>query len=251
MAEPSGIDLSFSRVQAYQRCPWLYHLVYNLGWRSGPSAAAALGQSVHRALGRFLAPDNAEKTYERLQEIFDEEWVNEGFQSPEETLAAYQSGQAMLEKFFQSEKAHFGEVVATEKEFNLPFEGDVRFRGTLDRLDKKPNGEFEIVEYKTGAEVWTPSRTESDLQMTLYALGMKSVLQGSPVRLRYHFLASGESRTVERNDTQLENARVTMSDIARKIRAKDFTPDNRYCRRCEFARRCTYYMPLPESGERQ
>ena len=51
----------------------------NEGWRSGPTAGMALGQSLHRTLGRFYAPDNRSGSLDRLMEIFDEEWVNEGF----------------------------------------------------------------------------------------------------------------------------------------------------------------------------
>src|SRR5262249_27935573 len=55
-----AIEVSHSRVQTYERCPWMYHLVYNEGWRAGPKAPAALGQSLHRALADFLAPDNTD-----------------------------------------------------------------------------------------------------------------------------------------------------------------------------------------------
>ena len=243
-----AVDLSFSRVQAYLRCPWLYHLVYDLGWRSGPSAGMALGQSVHRTLGRFLAADNSERTQDRLFEIFDEEWVNEGFESPEATLAAYESARAMLHRFFEGEKSLFADVVATEKDFDIPFGDELRFRGTLDRLDRHSDGTYEIVEYKTRVEGWTPERTDADLQMTFYALGMKTVLQGAPVRLRYHFLSNGESRVVERSAAQLSDAERILRDVGQKLGEKDFTPDHRYCVRCEFARRCAHYRPSKDAG---
>ena len=243
------IDLSFSRIQAYQRCPWMYHLVYDLGWRAGPTAGMALGQSLHRTLGRFLVDSNKERSRERLLEIFDEEWVNEGFDSPEATIAAYDQGRGMLERFFDGEKERFGDVVGTERDFELPFGTTFRFRGTLDRLDRRSDGAFEIVEYKTQADPWTPTRTESDLQMTLYALGMKSVLQGAPLRLRYHFLSNGESRVVERSVDQLSAAERLLTDIGERILAQDFQPNHSYCGRCEFARRCVNYRRPAKEGE--
>jgi RecB family exonuclease len=248
MSEGDLTDLSFSRVQAYQRCPWMYHLVYNLGWRSGPTAGMALGQSIHRTLGRFLAAGATERSLERLHEIFDEEWVNEGFGSPEETVAAYESGREMLARFFEGESPRFADVVATEKDFDIPFGAGLRFRGTMDRLDRRGDG-YEIVEYKTQAAPWTPSRMEADLQMTFYALGMRTVLKGAPVRLRYHFLSNGESRVVERSAEQLAEAERILSDVGARLQKKDFTPDQRYCPRCEFARRCEYYRPPDAPGD--
>lgn len=243
------VDLSFSRVQTYQRCPWLYHLVYDLGWRAGPTAGMALGQSLHRTLGRFLAAGNTARSQERLMELFDEEWVNEGFESPEATIAAYEQGRRMLERFFEGERTRFDHVVGTEKDFELPFGDHFRFRGTLDRLDRGSDGSYEIVEYKTRADGWTPTRTESDLQMTLYALAMKSVLQEAPVRLRYHFLSNGESRVVERSAEQLSAAEKLLSEIGNHLVAQDFQPNHRYCGRCEFSRRCTNYRPPTEQGD--
>lgn len=245
------LDLSFSRVQTYQRCPWMYHLVHGLGWRSGPSAGMALGQSIHRTLGRLLSAENSDRSLGRLFEIFDEEWVNEGFESPEATISAYESARTMLQRFYENESGRFNDVVATEKEFDIPFGDGLRFRGTLDRLDRRADGGYEIVEYKTRAEGWTPERTSADLQMTFYALGMSTVLQGAPVRLRYHFLSNGESRVVERSPEQLADAQRVLRDVGQRIGAQDFQPDYRHCGRCEFARRCAHYRPSKDAGDIQ
>ena len=117
------------------------------------------------------------------------------------------------------------------------------------RLDRRSDGSYEIVEYKTRAEGWTPERTASDLQMTFYALGMKTVLAGAPVRLRYHFLSNGESRAAVRTESQLADAAGILTDVGRHIRAKDFVPDTRYCGRCEFAKRCEHYQPPKGGGD--
>ncbi|MBV9080428.1 MAG: PD-(D/E)XK nuclease family protein [Elusimicrobia bacterium] len=239
-------ELSFSRVQAYQRCPWLYHLVYDLGWRAAPTAGSALGHSLHRALARFASPENKDRTLDRLLGFYDEEWVNEGFESPQATIEAYESGRAMLERFHASEQMRAGETVGTEVDFNVPFGDGFRFRGSVDRLDRRPDGVYEVVEYKTQGAAWNEERTRSDLQMTLYALGIRTSLNGEPVALRYHFLSTGESRSVMRTEEQLRDAEAVLASVGARIRARDFAPDNRYCARCEFGRRCEFYHPMTE-----
>jgi len=246
---PTPVDVSFSRIQAYLRCPWLYHLVYDEGWRSGPSAGMAVGQSLHRTLGRFVAPDNNERSIDRLLEIFDEEWVNEGFASPAETIERYETGRAMLERFFQAEQGQAAETVGTEVDFDLPMGGNLHFRGTVDRLDRRSDGSYEVVEYKTNAEGWTPERTASDLQMTLYALGMRRALKVPAVTLRYHFLSNGELRPVSRSAEQLAAAETLIDEIGSKIREKFYAPNHAHCARCEFAGRCVNYRPIP-AGEK-
>lgn len=245
------IDISFSRIQAYQRCPWLYHLVYDEGWRAGPTAGMAVGHSLHRAIGRYCSPANAERTLDHLLEIFDEEWVNEGFASPEETIERYEAGRGMLERFFAGEQGRTAETVGTEVDFNLPMGDRLRFRGTVDRLDRLESGAYEVVEYKTQAGGWPPERTANDLQMTLYALGMARSLGVEGVALRYQFLSSGESRPVIRTAGQLEDADRLLNEIAAKISSKSYSPNFAHCARCEFARRCPLYRPSPPvSGEK-
>jgi DNA helicase-2/ATP-dependent DNA helicase PcrA len=241
------VDVSFSRIQAYQRCPWLYHLVYDEGWRAGPTAGMAVGQSLHRALGRFGDPKNTERSLDRLMEIFDEEWVNEGFTSPAETIERYEAGRAMLERFFDGEKSRAAKTVGTEVDFDLPFGDGFHFRGTIDRLDLLPDGRYEVVEYKTNVEGWTAERTENDLQMTLYALGMRRALKVASVDLRYQFLSNGESRAARRSDDQLAAAEALLEEIGAKIKSKSYTPNHAHCARCEFAGRCSEYRP-PASG---
>ena len=73
----------------------------------------------------------------------------------------------------RAEKDAVREVVATEMDFDLPFAEGLRFRGTLDRLDKLADGGYEIVEYKTQRRRAGRRAIGGDLQMTLYALGMR------------------------------------------------------------------------------
>lgn len=238
-----SVEVSHSRVQTYERCPWKYHLVYDEGWRAGPSAPAALGQSIHRTLDAYLAPTNTEHTLERLNEIYNEHWVNEGFGTPQQTMEAYERGRLMLEHFFELDKTRKSEIVATEKEFNIEFAPGVHFRGTIDRLDRHPDGLYEVVEYKTQIQPWTEARLAEDRQITFYALGMGEILKDAPLKLTYYFLSSGTSLGTTRTKNQLEEARALILDVAAKIDRRAYEPNHGHCGRCEFGKRCANFKP--------
>ncbi len=240
-------DVSFSRIQTYQRCPWLYNLVYEKGWRTGPTAGMAVGQSLHRSLDRFCSVENTERTLYRLFEIFDEEWVNEGFSSPAETIEKYEAARTMLARFHAAEQDRHAETMGTEVDFELPMADGIMFRGTIDRLDRLADGVHEIVEYKTNAEGWPEQRTATDLQMTLYALAMRRKLNAPDIRLRYHFLSSGESRAAVRTEKQLSDADQLIRELGAKIKSRNYEPNHAHCARCEFARRCENYRPVAPS----
>lgn len=236
------IDLSFSRVQTYERCPWMYHLVYDLNWRAGPTAPMAMGQSLHKTAAQFLSDSHKDKSLDSLYELFDQEWVNEGFKTPQETLEAYEKGRAMLKLFHEKAQPLTEDQIQTEREFNVELDGKFAFRGTIDRLDIHPNGEFDVVEYKTQKEAWTPQRMQDDLQLTFYALGAQKLL-GRPVsRLRYYFFSTGDTFTTTRSDVQLENALTLLKNVGGALLEKKYTPKTSYCSRCEFGKRCEFYV---------
>lgn len=235
------VELSYSRVQAYQRCPWMYHLIYNEGWRSGPNGSMALGQSLHKTLEAYLSKENTEHSLDRLLELYDQLWVNEGFAGPQDTLDCYNRGRKMLEHFFQIDQTRQNEVLATEKEFNIELEAGLQFRGTIDRLDRCSDGSIEIIEYKTQGDKWTDERMSHDLQMTFYALGMHQDMKNTSLKLKYYFLSSAESKTTMRTPSQLQEARTTLGKVAAQIRQKNFEPNHAYCPRCEFGKRCVNF----------
>lgn len=236
------VELSFSRLQAYLRCPWMYHLIYDLGWRSGPSAPVALGLTMHRTMAAFLAPDNKDRSWENLCQIYDALWVNDGFSGTSEIFDVYDRGQKMLRQFYDADQKRTSDVVGTEKEFEVMLGSDLRFRGTIDRLDKTSDGGYEIVEYKTQGDHWSGTRMENDLQMTLYAMGMKETLKGAPVRLKYHFFSTGETVEAQRTAEQMKAAVGLLKDTAHRIRQQKFEANTTYCAKCEFGKRCEKFV---------
>jgi RecB family exonuclease len=234
--------VSFSRLQTFQRCPWLYHLVFDEKWRSGPTGSAALGQSLHQALDLFLSESNTDRSLERIYEIFDEVWVNEGFKSPQETFEIYESGRTMLKNFWEIDRQQKSKILFTEKEFGFDWEG-IHIQGTLDRVDQTADG-YEIVEYKTRGDRWTPERIEKDLQMTFYWWGASEGLGLKPLKLSYYFLSTGQKVEATRSDKDVEMLKGLVRDAAQKIQSGQFEPNFSYCAKCEIGKRCVNYKKV-------
>jgi RecB family exonuclease len=234
------IAFSFSRLQAFQRCPWLYHLVFDQGWRSGPKAPSSVGHSLHNTLAAFLDPDNADHSLDRLLEIFDSVWVNEGFSGPQETFQKYEEAKSMLEKFFALEQGRTSKILFTEKKFDFSWEG-FTIQGTVDRIDQAEDGSYHVVEYKTRGEAWTPERIASNLQMTFYAWGVAEGLGLKPLRLKYYFLSSGKTAEADRTPSAIEDLKSLLRTAAGQIRSQNFKPNFQHCAFCEIGRRCSFY----------
>lgn len=240
------LELSYSKISTYRFCPWKYKLVYVDGLRVPPNPYISLGLSIHKTLEEFHKNDK--KHLDDLIEIYNQVWVNEGFQSPQQTMHFYEKGEKMLRQYFEWFRDRKSEVIAVEKEFRFPV-GSRMLRGIIDRIDRLPDDTYEIIDYKTHAEMWDQSRIDGDLQLTLYALGCKRVLNIDPSTLSYFFLAHNKVVPTHRTELQENEALDLMEQIAKKIEKNDFNADTTRCQKCDFKQTCKFSVSKTASNQ--
>jgi RecB family exonuclease len=166
-----------------------------------------------------------------LMECFDRVWVNEGFATPQQSLDFYNKGCRMLDNYWQAEKDAKTEIVYVEKDFKFKL-GKNTVRGIIDRIDRLYDGGYEVIDYKTHAEMWEKDRIDSDLQLSIYALGCRESLGKLPRELSFYFLAHQKKVSTERTPEQLNDALKLMNDIADKITRREFQPKFESCKNC-------------------
>ena len=124
--------------------------------------------------------------------------------------------------------------------------GDVRLRGILDRLDRTPDGELAVVDYKTGRAP-APAYEQARLAgVQLYALLCQEVLGRRPVRVSLLHLQEPTVITAEPSERGLQGQRTkalaVWSAIERACRDEDFRPKTGpLCRFCRFRDFCPAY----------
>ena len=110
-----------------------------------------------------------------------------------------------------------------------------------------------ITDWKTGDERWFDSNT--DEQMGVYILWAIDRFSAPPpqVSAELIFLRTGELKSIEKSENQLEELKVSISMRAQKMLSvqneNDFTPKpaERKCRECNFATICPegkQFIPL-------
>ncbi len=131
----------------------------------------------------------------------------------------------------------------------VAIEGGLNLRGSIDLLERHPDGRIRVTDHKTGKV-----RAAKDfvigggktLQPVLYALAAERVL-GAPIyagRLYYCTATGGyEERVVEINDEARRSAREFVSIIKKSLEEGFLpaAPDDRECEWCDYKRVCGPY----------
>lgn len=238
--------LSFSQIETFKYCPMHYKAKYILKIPTPSSPAQSFGISIHAALRDYhqLQMRGKQVQKDELFELFKNNWITEGYGSKEYRDKYYKQGITFLENYIKSEISK-GKSAYLEFPFQFRLEKDgknLKIAGKMDRVDILPNGNIEIIDYKTGKD---KNNIEENLQLTLYALA--ATLLKDPnfnkkpeeIGLSLYFLETGEQKRTVRTMEQLEKAKNEVWTIADKISMSDFQcAGSDYCKICEFKMLC-------------
>jgi len=237
---PEPLKLSASAVDNYRKCPqqFLFSRLWSL--KEGPQATLTFGSVMHTTIKRFV--DQLRKgvklPFDEVARIFETEWTSAGFEDD------YQEGEYKKDGMEQLRAFHSGllqtppEILEQEKAFELPLENNVIINGRIDQINSLGGNDVEIVDYKTG-KARNTADARRDLQLSIYAIAAKEILELNPVRLIFHYLQNNEVQATTRTAKQLDEAQKTIQETAADIRAGEFSPKPGYaCRTCAYEPIC-------------
>jgi len=234
--------LSYSQISLYQSCPLCYKLQYIDGLKPKDKWYFSFGRTMHACAEYFFKVRvPPPPSLEELLHFYEQNWLSEGYESTEEEARYKAYGREILAEFWKIHQAGFKMPIAVERLFYIDIEG-VKLTGYIDRVDKLDSGRLSIVDYKTNKELFTTEDLEKNLQLTLYQLAAEHTWQLPVERLTlYHFRSNTPRSCGPRNETQLNEARRLVLEVAEGITQQKFPPiENQYCP-CDFPEYCPYY----------
>ena len=250
------LQLSTSAIETYQKCPQKYLFSHVWSLRSGPAAATTFGNVMHNTIRQFIAAlrKGLRLSFEEVAAIFRREWTSAGFEDRHQEELYLHDGIEQLQAFYATNLATTAHVVAQERRFTVHCGNGVDLIGRMDQVNRMAPGEVEIIDYKTGKPK-LETHAEKDLQLSIYALAAREVLDVVPVRLTYYNLQNNQCVSASRDAAQLQQVRGTIQEVAGDIRAREFAPRPGFvCKHCEFRFLCPAQesrSPQSETGDAQ
>ncbi len=243
---PEPLQLSASAISEYEHCPMKYMLHRMWSIRGGPHAEATFGNVMHKTIQEFVRElrQGRKVSVDDLGLIYDREWSSAGFPDDYHENEYRREGREALEAFHVSYTAAPADVVYQEKTFELPMEHEIIVAGRMDQVNRIGKREYEIVDYKTGRPK-DAKKAGKDLQLSIYALAAREVLDIEPTRLAFYNLMTNEAVLTTRDQKALAVAKQRIAEIADRIRGGDFAPKPGYgCASCDYKPICPAHEQL-------
>ncbi len=243
---PEPLQLSASAIDTYQSCPMKYLLETSWHLRGEPKAMMTFGNTMHKTIKEFVADVKKRKRvpFEEVAAIYDRVWSGAGFIDDYHEEEYKKAGREQLEAFHKTYSAEPADVLMQEKQFELELENNVTILGRIDQVNRIARDEVEVVDYKTGNPK-SQKATDANLQLSVYALATREVLELTPKRLTFYNLVTNEAVVTERDAKALATVRKTISETADLIRAGEFPAKPGFiCRYCDFQPVCPAHEQL-------
>ena len=254
----SNIRLSKSAFESYQTCPLQFKFARVWNCRpTGKNNTLHRGTAFHDAVAVAGDPGpgglNNVHELKDLKKILDAQWDKTQYlNSPKsEEALAKKDIKEMLGVYQKWTKSNPNKVVGTEVEFKMKL-GGKNVIGYIDRIEQTSQGDYHLIDYKTGGKNKKPDPVE-DLQLNLYSQACKNGIKDKhgktlvkagtlPKKAILFYLEKEPGYQIYEYDVtegQVKKVMQELEKLVKRINKKEFDATPGYhCRWCDYRNIC-------------
>jgi DNA helicase II / ATP-dependent DNA helicase PcrA len=227
-----GLMLSASDIETYRTCPLKYKFARVFRIPQEPTLNQRFGIVVHQVLERYHAGNM--QSLDEMTELLEAGWRRSGFGFSDEERQLHGKARAALERYWERWRADPAEPVWFERQFSFRL-GPHMLRGRVDRVDRLPDGQYELIDYKTGRPK-TPAQLRDDVQLAVYALAAREAWDLEASQQSYLYVLDDEKVPLPPSAVDREWVSDTVLAVGEGILAQGFEPTPSYaaCSMCDY-----------------
>jgi DNA helicase-2/ATP-dependent DNA helicase PcrA len=230
-----GLALSAGDIDIYRTCPLKYKFARVFRVPQEPTLNQRFGILVHQVLERYH--QSGGRSVDELLGLLEAGWRRGGFGSSEEEKQLQGKAESSLRRYHERFRTDDAEPVWFEKAFQFKV-GPHVLRGRVDRVDRLPDGGYELIDYKTGRPK-TEAQLREDVQLSLYAVAAREAWDLDASRQSYLYVLDDRKVPLP-EDVGGEWIEETVLEVADGILGQGFepTPSFAACSICDFRIAC-------------
>jgi DNA helicase II / ATP-dependent DNA helicase PcrA len=221
-----ALSLSASDLDLYLTCPLKYKFRRVFGIPEEPTINQRFGILIHSVLERFHKDaDGGEATnggLAELMDLFESGWRRSGFGSSDDELQFRDRAREAMRLYWERERESEGVPVWLERKFDIRI-GEHQVRGRVDRVDRLPDGSYELIDYKTG-ERKSEAQLENDLQLALYRLAAREAWGLEAGTGSYYYVLDADKVAAPVRADDAERVERTVLEVGEGVLGQDFEP---------------------------
>ncbi len=248
-----GLGLSASDIDLYRTCPLKYKFARVFAIPQEPTINQRFGILIHNVLERFHSEEMRAASggpepisappgsLDRLLALFEAGWRRQGFSASDDELQYRDRAVAALARYQERHLRSESRPMWLERNFAFSI-GPHQLRGRVDRVDRLPDGSYELIDYKTG-EPGSGPELAGDVQLALYRLGAREAWRIEADLGSYWYVLADKRVPVRAEADDAERVERTVLEVAAGITDQDFEPRPSY----EICSWCDYRLICPAS----
>jgi DNA helicase-2/ATP-dependent DNA helicase PcrA len=221
-----ALSLSASDLDLYLTCPLKYKFRRVFGIPEEPTINQRFGILIHSVLERFHKDAGVGETTNgglaELMDLFESGWRRSGFGSSDDELQFRDRAREAMRLYWERERESEGVPVWLERKFDIRI-GEHQVRGRVDRVDRLPDGSYELIDYKTG-ERKSEAQLENDLQLALYRLAAREAWGLEAGTGSYYYVLDADKVAAPVRADDAERVERTVLDVGEGVLGQDFEP---------------------------
>lgn len=235
------LDITFSEMASFIDCGMAYRLRNLLGFQPRLATELGYGKAVHHVLRSIAETTRATGHVPTSSEIDD--ILDSSFFLPTANKVAHRqlkdAARRLITTYATKHEGDLHRIWETERPFELHLDG-VTISGRADVILDQEGGvpsALALVDYKTSLR---GTVLDHALQLQVYANA--GIREGLDVRAAFvHDLKKAARAPIGVTDADIAGAEQTVTEAARRIRARDYTPNpGTRCRGCEVRTVCKH-----------
>ena len=220
-----ALSLSASDLDLYLTCPLKYKFRRVFGIPEEPTINQRFGILIHSVLERFHKDSGEGEEANGLAELidlFESGWRRSGFGSSDDELQFRDRAREAMRLYWERERESEGVPVWLERKFDIRI-GEHQVRGRVDRVDRLPDGSYELIDYKTG-ERKSEAQLENDLQLALYRLAAREAWGLEAGTGSYYYVLDADKVAAPVMSDDAERVERTVLEVGEGVLGQDFEP---------------------------